>query len=159
MIVFDFKTIVASLLSALLFGLFFTILYTIVIIISNVAFIFCSLILSPQTINDSKKLDSLLGNLKTSPLGIKVIFIFLFGIGFSLLSYIALDGIIRLYMVVLSIFAFFLPEYLLLQKMRHFLLSRILSLAIKIANLFAKMQKNLKKRAKNIQKSENIALK
>ena len=158
MIIFDFETIVTSSLSALLYGLIFTIFYTTAILISNVTFIFFSLVFSPQTINDSKRIDNLSGNLRTSPLGIKVTFIFLFGIGFSVLSYIALDGIIRLYMVTLSLFAFFLPECLLLQKMRHFLLSRILNLLIKIANLFAKMQKSLKKHAKNSKKSENINL-
>ena len=149
MIVFDFATIIESSVSALIFGLLFSFLYTLSALFFNAIYAFFFFLSKPNTTSNSEETDNILSKIKSTPLSIKVVFILLFGIGFTLLSYLTLDGIIRLYMIAISLFAFFLPERLLLQKFRSFLLTNITKLTVKIVNFFKKTTKFIKKCAKN----------
>jgi hypothetical protein len=116
-------------------------------------------ILTPQNARDIKRVERPLSRAKDSPIFLRVIFIFLFGIGFTILSYATLSGIIRLYMVVISLCAFFAPELLIFKKLRYLLLFRIICLTNKITYILPKTRKTSKKSEKNSQKLKNIATK
>ena len=159
MIVFDFETIATSSFSALLYGFVFTILYSLSVVFTNLFLVFFDTILTPQKARDLKRAECHLQKAKDSPMFLRVIFIFLFGIGFTILSYATLSGIIRLYMVVISLCAFFVPELLIFKKLRYFLLFRIIYLTNKITYILPKTRKTSKKSEKNSQKLKNIAKK
>jgi hypothetical protein len=159
MIIFDFETIAASSFSALLYGFVFAILYSLSAVFTNLFLVLFDAILTPQKARDLKRAERPLSRAKDSPIFLRVIFIFLFSIGFTILSYATLSGIIRLYMVVISLCAFFAPELLIFKKLRYFLLFRIICLSDKIAYILPKTRKTSKKSEKNSQKLKNIATK
>ena len=159
MIVFDFETIATSSFSALLYGFVFAILYSLSVVFTNLFLVFFDTILTPQKARDLKKAECHLQKGKDSPIFLRVVFVFLFGIGFTILSYATLNGIIRLYMVVIALCAFFVPELLIFKKLRYFLLFRIICLTNKITYFLPKTRKTSKKSEKNSQKLKNIAKK
>ena len=159
MIVFDFETIATSSFSALLYGFVFAILYSLSVVFTNLFLVFFDTILTPQKERDIKRAECHLQKAKDSPIFLRVIFIFLFGIGFTILSYATLSGIIRLYMVVIALCAFFVPELLIFKKLRYFLLFHIICLSYKLAYTLSKTQKTSKKSEKYSQKLKNIATK
>jgi hypothetical protein len=159
MIIFDFETIATSSFSALLFGFVFAILYSLSAVFTNLFLVFFDAILTPQKASDLKRAERPLSRAKDSPIFLRVIFIFLFGIGFTILSYATLSGIIRLYMVVIALCAFFVPELLLFKKLRYFLLFHTICLSNKFAYTLSKTRKISEKSEKNSQKLKNIATK
>ena len=159
MIIFDFETIAVSSFSALLYGFVFAILYSLSVVFTNLFLVFFDTILTPEKARDLKKVECHLQKAKDSPIFLRVVFIFLFGIGFTILSYATLSGIIRLYMVVIALCAFFVPELLLFKKVRFLLQSHSLYLSNKIALILLKTRKMSKKSEKNSQKLKNIATK
>lgn len=153
MIIFDFETIATSSFSALLYGFVFAILYSLSVVFTNLFLVFFDTILTPQKARNLKKAEYHLQKAKDSPMFLRVVFIFLFGIGFTILSYATLSGIIRLYMIVIALCAFFVPELLLFKKLRYFLLFHIIYLSNKLAYTLSKTQKTskkVKKTAKNL---------
>lgn len=153
MIIFDFETIATSSFSALLYGFVFAILYSLSVLFTNLFLMCFDAILTPQKARDPKSVECHLQKAKDSPIFLRVIFIFLFGIGFTILSYATLSGIIRLYMVVISLCAFFVPELLIFKKLRYFLLFRIICLTNKSPISYQKHEKHrkkVKKTAKNL---------
>jgi hypothetical protein len=159
MIIFDFETIAASSFSALLYGFVFAILYSLSVVFTNLFLVLFDTILTPQKAHDIKRAECHLQKAKDSPIFLRVVFVFLFGIGFTILSYATLSGIIRLYMVVIALCAFFVPELLLFKKVRYFLLFHIICLSNKFTYTLSKTQKNIEKSEKNSQKLKNIATK
>ncbi len=148
MIVFDFETIATSSFSALQYGFVFAILYSLSVVFTNLFLVFFDTILTPQKARDLKRAECHLQKAKDSPIFLRVAFVFLFGIGFTILSYATLNGIIRLYMVVIALCAFFVPELLLFKKLRYFLLFHIICLLNKFAYTLSKTQKTSKKSEK-----------
>lgn len=159
MIIFDFETIAVSSFSALLYGFVFAILYSLSVVFTNLFLVFFDTILTPQKARDLKRVECHLQKAKDSPIFLRVVFIFLFGIGFTILSYATLSGIIRLYMVVIALCAFFVPELLLFKKVRFLLQSHSSYLSNKIALILLKTRKTSKKSEKNSQKLKNITTK
>ena len=159
MIIFDFGTIATSSFSALLYGFIFAILYSLSVVFTNLFLVFFDTILTPQKARNLKKAECHLQKAKDSPMFLRVVFIFLFGIGFTILSYATLSGIIRLYMVVIALCAFFVPELLLFKKVRFLLQSHSLYLSNKIALILLKTRKMSEKSKKNSQKLKNITTK
>lgn len=159
MIIFDFETLATSSFSALLYGFVFAILYSLSVVFTNLFLVFFDTILTPQKARDPKRVECHLQKAKDSPIFLRVVFIFLFGIGFTILSYATLSGIIRLYMVVIALCAFFVPELLLFKKVRFLLQSHSLYLSNIIALILLKTRKMSEKSEKNSQKLKNIATK
>ena len=112
MIAFTYGEIVSSILLAILYGCLYAVLFSLVCLIVN-------MVLSlPKIIRDTLSFDKILPppsfkNLKTdNSCGgfLSFICVILFTIGFLLLSYLALDGVIRIYMLILSFASFYLSK-------------------------------------------------
>ena len=112
MIAFTYQEIADSILFAIGFGVGFSVLYSAVLLLRSIIFslpdIFCSIFVFDKIL----PLPSFSEIGKGQKVG-KILCFFsvvLFFVGFCLLSYIALDGIIRIYMLVLCSAAFYLSK-------------------------------------------------
>lgn len=113
MITSDIKEILFSVLYALIFGSGFAVFYSFIILLKTVV------VSLPKAVVDCIKFE------KITPLPsfdyifyrqsggafIIVCSVLIYGLGFSLLSYITLDGQIRIYMLILSFASFYLSKF------------------------------------------------
>ncbi len=112
MITFTYKEIADSILYAILYGVSFAVFYSALVLVRS---IFYSL---PDIVKKTVKFDKIfpLPNFshvgKSTKTGKILSFIspLLFCLGFCVLSYISLDGIIRIYMLILSSASFYLAK-------------------------------------------------
>ncbi len=147
MITFDFTRILVSALSALIYGALLDILFTFTII-------FYDIVSTPFRWKNNAKMQRKTEQAEEkSPIIINVIFIFLFGIGYTVISYVTLDGIIRLYTALFSLIGFLLPEKMVMKKIRIRLKSKITNTCLQIVkktNIVAsKLSKTLKTKKKS----------
>lgn len=156
MIVFDFSKVITSSFSALLYGAIFAFLYVFALLISSIIRLLFALILSPQICENATKRDELLLRIKSPTLFLKMLSIFIFGIGFTLLSYLTLDGMIRFYMIALSVSAFLLAKQFFFQNASSFLLSIFSNITVRFAKLLSSIPKFRKKHSKNAPKNQII---
>ena len=157
MIVFDFSKVITSSFSALLYGAIFAFLYVFALLISSIIRLLFALILSPGIYEDTTKKDELFSKIKSPTLFIKMSAIFIFGIGFTLLSYLTLDGMIRFYMIALSVSAFLLAKQFFFQNASSFLLSIFSNITVRFAKLLSSIPKFRKKHSKNAPEKPNYS--
>ena len=111
MISFTHAEILSSCIWAVMYGLFYCVLYCISVSLTNL------LSCLPGDIKSMLGFERIFPlpkfkHEKTKSIGslLIIILVFLYGLGFSLISYAALDGEIRLYMLVLSFASFYLSK-------------------------------------------------
>ena len=113
MILFDYNDVLLSMLYALIFGFSFAFVYSIILLIKR------ALVSLPSIVKDvfflqksitAKSFDYLLNNVIPGRL-LLAFSIVIYGIGFFLLSYVVLDGQIRIYMLIISFAAFYLSKF------------------------------------------------
>ena len=112
MIDFDLKITLTSILFAVIFGVLYAVLYSVVYLLKSTFGCIPSIIrdivsfdkILPLPRFEYLSTEGRLGGFLTSLL------IILFGLGFSILSYISLDGQIRIYMLFFSFASFYLSK-------------------------------------------------
>ncbi len=113
MMTFSGQEILLSIVFSLAFGGLFAILFSLILILKEMC------LLSLDTLKRTVIFDKIfplprLRKIKKSPkcgVILTVFFIFIFMLGFSLLSYFSLDGELRLYMLVLAFASFYLSKF------------------------------------------------
>ena len=115
---FSIGEIFISIICSLIYGALFFVFYTATVIIKvqledakaiiKIAFVYDKIFKKP-TINIGRSEKSC-GNL------LSFLLVSLFSVGFILLSYYALDGCVRIYVLLLSLFSFFALKWLLFEK-------------------------------------------
>ncbi len=146
MVNFPLLKILHSFISALLYGAFFSLIANFIYLLFDSARIFLFAI---KRDNDAQRriihTSSDTGYSQQRHIVIVVAEIIIFGIGFSVVSFITLEGNLRLYSLLSSILGWYFTETLILVKTR----TSILNIIEKIALKFQKLSEKLRFRYKN----------
>ena len=132
---FTTEEIFSSVIFALAYGVIFAIFRSVVVALKQSVSLMLDML---KTTLDFEKIFPLpsFGKMKInhkSNTFISVVSIFLFAVGFSLVSYLSLDGQIRLYMLVLSFASFYLSKTTFLVIFSRVILSVVKALFILLA--------------------------
>lgn len=112
MMTFSAEEIFSSVIFALAYGAIFAVIFSLTVVLKEILAVSFAMLKSSLRYDKIFPLPSL-KNVKISNKSgalISVVSIFLFAVGFSLLSYLALDGQLRLYMLILSFASFYLSK-------------------------------------------------
>lgn len=158
MVVFSPLQVFISTVSALLYGVVFAIITN----FASTLFDLFRLLFFISKWDDKmqKAGENDIGNISLQsrrPIAITFWGIVLFGIGFSVISFITLDGNIRLYTLLASILGWYLSEILILSKLRISILNAIRIIVSKLTKLSEKLRLRCKN-AHFFKKSQKNAL-
>ncbi len=147
MISFSPHRILVSAFSAFIYGVCFSFLYSLIMSLERSFFLMFS------NKHTSAKTPLNVGDLHGNT-GIQCFMIFTYGIGFAILSYLTLDGVLRLYMLLLSLFGFFVTQKLFLNKLALLFCKFNIKIMDIIPTFLSKIMKICITRTKNMRNNQ-----